>query len=163
MFKARCKCKTETCSTINCLNQRICQEVQAASSSRTSFCTGRSTTDGLFRRLPSFPRFLSPKRIFTLLTNPSLSTTVSITSAKRHSFLGRSSTFSKTISPACMFLLGVSQHCLVAMLDTYSLRQRPQNCSAKYWTWRHLLRAYMSSLTNLPGGGRAWVVFKVSR
>lgn len=136
---------------------------QAVSSNRTSFWTGRSTTDCLLRRSPFLPSFWLPRHILTLLTSPSWSIVVSVTLPKRHSFLGSPSSLSISMSPICRFVLEVCQRCLVAMLARYSFRQRLQNYSARYWIWRHLFWAYLSSLTNLPGGGKAVTDFIVSK
>lgn len=112
---------------------------------------------------PSFPIFWFPRRNFTLLTSPSLSVTVCTTLPNLHLFCSRSSAFSMIMSPTSRFLLGVCQRCLMAILERYSHFQRPQNSSARYWTWRHLLRVYISSFMNLPGGGNAASDFIVRR
>lgn len=52
---------------------------------------------------------------------------------------------------------------LVAMLERYSLFHRLQNCSARDWTRRHLLQAYMSSLMNMSGGGKVTTGFMGSK
>ena len=68
-----------------------------------------------------------------------------------------------TTSPILRFLFGRDHFCRKLRLMRYSFLHLLQNCSARNWTRHHRFRAYTSSLTKLPGGGRSVLFFIVSR
>lgn len=129
----------------------------------TNFWMGRSTMDGLIIHSPCFLALRSPIWSLTLRTRPSSSWYASRTLASFHSFRGSSSSLTITISPACVFHLGVCHRCLRVMLARCSFLHLLENCSAKYCTRRQRFRAYKSSLMNSPGGGTGMEDFIVSK
>lgn len=94
------------------------------------------------------------KRTFMLVftwtwrTQPLLSSW--ITGPIIHEFRGAESSTTGIISPTLIFLSGRDHFCLSCKLGKYSLVQRFQNKSAKYWTWCHLRLEWISF--HSPGG-----------
>ena len=127
----------------------------------TSDWIGLSRIDAGLERFPFMSRFLVPTRTVTLLTSPSSLLLTAVTMASGHSIRGVLRSDTNTTSAMARFRWGVSQFCLAVRLRTCCFFQRLQNCSMRYFIWHHLLRANMSSLTNVPGGGMGWDVFKV--
>ncbi len=135
----------------------ITQAINSHSSSRstTNFWIGLSMIAGLEAWSRLLASFRSPTCTFTRLTNPLLSLTVSTTLPNCHWLLGSISSLMITTSFTLRFRRGVCHFWRVEIWRRYSFFQRLQNCSTKYWTLCHRFVAYMSSLTNFPGGGSA--------
>ncbi len=125
------------------------------SRSTTNFWIGLSMIAGLEAWSRLLASFRSPTCTFTRLTNPLLSLTVSTTLPNCHWLLGSISSLMITTSFTLRFRRGVCHFWRVEIWRRYSFFQRLQNCSTKYWTLCHRFVAYMSSLTNFPGGGSA--------
>ena len=110
-------------------------------------------------RLPS-----RVNRSWTLRIRPSLLGTTLDTRASGHWFLGKSSSWSKTMSPSLLYRWGVFHFRLCWQSEEYSLvRHLVQNQLAKNCIRRHLFLEYNSKRSKHPGGGNSTSVFEVSR
>ena len=94
---------------------------------------------------------------------PSLLGRTSVTRASGHWFLGRSLSWSITISPTLQSRWGTFHFCLVQRRGEHSRRHLNQNWLAMNCTHRHLFLEYKSTRSKFPGGGSTISVFEVSR
>lgn len=109
-------------------------------------------------RLPS-----RVNRSWTLRIQPSLLGKTLVTRVSGHWFLGKSSSWSRTISPSLLSRWGVFHLCLCLNCEEYSERHLIQNWLAKNCTRHHLFLEYKSNHSKQPGGGSTTSVFEVSR
>ena len=65
---------------------------------------------------------------------------------------GVDSSRTSTTSLTAKFIFTLVHFCLSCRDGRYSRNQRRQNTSARYYTWCHLRREKLLSLTNAPGG-----------
>lgn len=102
-------------------------------------------------------------RSWTLRIQPSLLGKTLVTSVSGHWFLGKSSSWSRTISPSLLSRWGVFHLCLCLNCEEYSERHLIQNWLAKNCTRHYLFLEYKSNHSKQPGGGSTTSVFEVSR
>ena len=109
-------------------------------------------------RLPS-----RVNRSWTLRIRPSLLGKTLVTRARGHWFLGKSSFWSRTISPTLLSRWGVFHFRLCWNCEEYSERHLIQNWLAKNCTRRHLFLEYKSNRSKQQAGGSTSSVFEVNR
>ena len=129
--------------------------------SSTNLLIGRSRNLGSSILLPCLFNHLVAILIFACRTRSSSLTLVSSTLPNDHWFRGRLSSRIITTSPSVMFTFLSFHFDRGWRLCRYSFFQRLQNSLARCCTLRHLRRTYLSSLSNVPGGGMTTLLFPV--
>lgn len=98
-------------------------------------------------------------RSWTLRIRPSLLWKTLVTRVSGHWFLGKSSSWRRTISPTLLSRWGVFHLRLCWNCEEYSERHLIQNWLAKNCTWRHLFLEYKSNRSKQPGGAAISIIF----